>query len=471
MNTLTIISILAGLGVGTILTYIVSSRTNKANLENLQARCQTLETDKAAVDASLELSQKNADELRGTVDELREISSARLAELSGLKSTIESERKNSDDRIEFLSKTSELMESKFKNLADEIVDKKTSKIDEDSKKNIAPFVTELTDLRKRIAEYREADTSERSVLADQVKALRTDTRNYNERADDLVKLFKGDNRVQGAWGEVQLKMLLDKSGMREGVEYTIQANIGGFDNRLRPDCVINLPDGKNLIIDSKVSLKDYSEYFAADNDAMQKAALARHVQSIKSHVDGLAKRNYSGAEKANTPDFVFMFMPMEQPLSMAIAHAPDIIDRALEKNIVICTPMTLIPVLRTVERLWRSEKQNINSVRIAECAEKMLDKFVMFAKNLEDIGDNLASATITHEKSMRQLSTGNGNLVKQARRLSELGVSCTKVKKMPVIMSEILDTHDSENANNETETPEITGNAGESDIGANAENT
>jgi len=239
--------------------------------------------------------------------------------------------------------------------------------------------------------------------------------------------LKGDKKMQGDWGELILETVLEQSGLRKGKEYKTQ---GGFrdegGNLRKPDVILNLPDGKHMVIDSKVSLLAYNEFMNAEDESVRERALAAHVQSIRNHIDDLSSKDYSSLIGLKSPDFVFMFMPIEAAFMAAFQTDEKLFSKAFDRNIVVVTPTTLLATLRTVENIWRYERQNENAKRIADKAGSVYDKLRGFLEDFEKIGSQLATVQKSYDGALNKLTHGQGNLVRQAQGFVELGV---KVKK------------------------------------------
>jgi DNA recombination protein RmuC len=240
---------------------------------------------------------------------------------------------------------------------------------------------------------------------------------------NLTNALKGDSKTQGAWGEVVLERVLEASGLQKGREYDIQV---GFDGgRSRPDVIVRLPEGKHVVVDSKVSLTAYESYCSADDEAGKKRELSRHLDSLRAHVKGLADKNYQSLYGIRTPDFVLMFVPLEPAFALA-GERPDLFDEAFGRNVMIVSPTTLVISLRTIASIWRYEYQNRNAQELVRQCTALYEKFVGFVGDLEDIGKRLKAAQSSYDDAYGKLSSGKGNLIRQVERIRELGLKPSK---------------------------------------------
>ena len=330
----------------------------------------------------------------------------------------------------------------FREIATSIFDEKSKVMSENNRTQLGdiltPFKSDLENLKKTINDCYIGEMSEVKSLKEQVKDLTDLNNTIGREAKELTMALKGNSKVQGDWGEMLLKQLLEKSGLEEGVNYILQATEnedgskikGENGGQLRPDAIFYLPEGKNLIIDSKVSLTAYTDYInAAVED--QPVALAAHLRSIKSHIDELARKEYPKYVK-NAADFVMMFVPNEGAYMAALNADKDLWESAYKRHIVIISPTHLISVLKLMYQLWLHDKQTKNALKIADETGKLYDKFVNFVGDLEDIGKHLDKANSVYEEAFKKFSTGKGNLLSRVEGIRELGVTTAKKLKIEV---------------------------------------
>ena len=331
-------------------------------------------------------------------------------------------------------------ERAFREIATTIFDEKSKAMNENNRTQLGdiltPFKSDLDNLKKTINDCYIGEMSEVKSLKEQVKDLRDLNDTIGREAKELTLALKGNSKVQGDWGEMLLKQLLEKSGLEEGVNYVLQAteNEDGTKikseegGQLRPDAIFYLPEGKSLIIDSKVSLTAYTDYINASVEE-QPAMLAAHVRSLKSHIDELARKEYPKYVK-NSADFVMMFVPNEGAYLAALNADKDLWESAYNRHIVIISPTHLISVLKLMYQLWMRDKQTKNALKIADETGKLYDKFVNFVGDLEDIGKHLDKATAVYDEAFKKFSTGRGNILSRVENIRELGVTTAKKLKI-----------------------------------------
>jgi DNA recombination protein RmuC len=289
----------------------------------------------------------------------------------------------------------------------------------------------LEAFKSRVELVHKEDLEGRASLSEQLKQLHSLNNQMSEDAHNLTKALKGDSKTQGNWGELILERLLERSGLTEGVEFDREKSFTDESGkRLRPDVIINLPDSKHIVIDSKVSLVHYESALNSDSDSKKVSALKSHLQSLKNHIDTLASKRYEHLEQLNAPDFVLMFIPVEGAYLMAIEADPSIFENAFEKRVAVVTPTTLFTTLKTIEQLWRYEKQSENTLKLIKRAAEVHDKFVGFVESFEKVGKQLQTAQSSYDLARKQMISGNGNLVRQAEMLKDLAGK-TK-KEIPV---------------------------------------
>ena len=363
--------------------------------------------------------------------QLREQSNTDSARIAELQETLEQERKQNNEKLSLLDDAKNQMSNQFKNLAQEILDVKSQKFESDSQKLLTSLREEIENFRNRINDIHTKETSARASLKTQFETQMTELKQSNikisDEANNLAHALKNDKKMQGDWGEIALEKLLEDSGLRKGEEYQSQESVRDENgNTVRPDVIIRLPDGKHLIVDSKVSLVAYSQYVVAEDKNPINNALAKHVEAIKTHVKTLSEKHYQNAQGINSPDFVFMFMPIEPAYFAALSADKKLFSDAYNKKIILVAPTTLMATLRTVERIWRLERQNKNAAEIANRAGKIHDKLCGFVGDLEKIGKELKNAQDAYTDATNKLYDGNGNLIGQAETLKALGADAKK---------------------------------------------
>jgi len=331
-------------------------------------------------------------------------------------------------------KMEERFKNEFKNLANEILEEKSKKFTQQNRENLdsllKPLGEKISEFQKRVEETHKEDIKGRSALGQHLTMLQELNQKMSEEAKNLTKALKGDNKQQGNWGEVILQRILEKSGLVKGREYEVQESTTTSDGRrLQPDVVVQLPDEKKLVVDSKVTLTAYEAYTSSDDSDQQQKALKQHINSLRAHVKGLSNKNYEQIHGFQSPDFVLMFIPIEPAFGLAMQHAPDLYNEAFDKNIIIVSPTTLLATLATIENVWKQEYQNRHAMEIAERGGLLYDKFVGFVEDMQDIGNRIDQTEASDENAMGKRSEGRGDLVRQTEMLRELGAKASK--KLP----------------------------------------
>ncbi len=325
----------------------------------------------------------------------------------------------------------------FRDVASQLLNLQAQSLKESNEQRIGeilnPFKDNLDSLKKSIDSYRTQQVSYTAALQQQIKDLSDVNKHIGKEAQELSQALRGNSKTQGDWGELMLKQILDASGLQEGINYVTQPsrNANGSlyqneeGNRLRPDVIFNLPDHKQLIIDAKVSLTAYADYMAAEHEEERLKALARHIASVKKHVDELAGKEYQ-RHINGTADFVMMFIPNEPAYLLAMSHDQSLWQHAFKRQVVIVSPTHLISVIKLIEQLWSRDLQTKNALNIADEAGKMYNKLADFVGELQNIEKALANAQKSCEGAWKKLSTGTGNLMKRAEKIKELGAKATK---------------------------------------------
>ncbi|NOX66613.1 MAG: DNA recombination protein RmuC, partial [Chlorobi bacterium] len=322
---------------------------------------------------------------------------------------------------------------------------------ETNKENIdnilSPLKEEFNQFKKTVAETYDKESRDRTALKTQIDSLKELNEKLGKEALSLTNALKGDSQKQGAWGEVILERVLEESGLHKGREYETQLSFNDeVGKRKRPDVIVHLPNDKDVIIDSKVSIVAYQNYHQTEDEEEKKQYLKEHLQSIKNHIKGLSLKNYEDIEEIRTLDYVLMFIPIESAFMLAMENDRELFSQAFEKNIVIVTPSTLLVTLKTIQNIWRYEKQNKHAQEIAKKAGDLYDKFVNFSDSLTEVGTNLDRAKKSYDVAVNRLSTGKGNLISQAQKIKTLGIKTKKEFSSNLIDNaedfELLDTNE-----------------------------
>lgn len=357
-----------------------------------------------------------------------------------LESELDSERKQGLGRIESLNEAKEALTNQFKNLANEILEDKSKRFTEQNVANLdallKPLQTKLSEFKEQVNTSYGNEARERFALKSEIERLANLNLRMSDETRSLTQALKGDSKVQGNWGELVLESILESSGLRKGEEYLVQDSHTQTDgSRLQPDVVVKLPEGRSLVVDSKVSITAYSRHAEATDPTISEQELAAHIQSLRQHIQGLSSKNYSSLYGIGSVDFVLMFVPIEPAFLLALKTAPNLYQEALAKNIVLVCPSTLMATLRTVAHLWRQDHQNRNALEIAKQCGTLYDKFVGFVDDLEKLGQRLDQAQTSYHDAFNKLKSGKGNLIRTAEKVRELGVKPSKNISAPLIES------------------------------------
>jgi DNA recombination protein RmuC len=355
---------------------------------------------------------------------------------------LKNERKHAVEKLRLLEEAREQLKLQFSSLAQQIFDEKSVRFSELNRDKLdailQPFSSQLNSLKQDINEIYRNDSRERTSLKSEILQLRDLNLQINQEANNLTNALRSDTKVQGNWGELVLERVLERSGLRKGIEYETQGGFRDHNNRLlKPDVIIHLPEGKDIIIDSKVSLRSWEKYVNSEHEVQRSRHLTELTAAIRDHVSTLSRKNYPGLTGIHSLDFVLMFMPIEAAFSAAFQQDENLFAEALTSNIIIVTPTTLLATLRTVENIWNYEHQSKNSLEIARRAGIMYDKFRGFVEEMDKIGKQLATCHTTYDSALLKLTRGRGNLIAQAEQLKELGVQVKK--EIPKTITDIAE--------------------------------
>ena len=336
-----------------------------------------------------------------------------------------------DEEKNRLKEQHDQLKSEFENLANEILDKKSEKFVKQNKENLDkildPLGEKIKSFEKSVQEKYENEIKGRSGLEEQIKNLTQLNQQLSSDAVNLTNALKGDSKTQGDWGEFRLEVLLEKSGLEKGIHFEMQVSLEDEEgNRKQPDCVVILPENRNLIIDSKVSLTAYEQYVNTEDMEEKPFFLKNHSDSIKSHIKELTKKDYPKLYSINSPNYVLMFVPIEPAMTLAFQNDVDLYNFALSKNIILVSTTTLIATMSTVSYMWQQESQKKNVMEIARQSGALYDKFCNFVDDLKGIGKSIEQAGKKHDDAMNKLSSGKGNLVKRTETIKKLGAKTTK---------------------------------------------
>ncbi len=351
--------------------------------------------------------------------------------LSEFETRLEDERKNAAEKLALLQEARDQLKLEFQNVANRIFEDKSQKFTEQNRENIEgvlkPMREQLSDFKKKVEDVYDKESKDRISLLTEIVHLKTLNERISEDAVNLTNALKGQSKTRGAWGEMILERVLEESGLQKGREYEVQTMFASEEGQRRhPDVIVHLPEGKDIVIDSKVSLSSYEKYCSVDTEEERDRHLKEHLLSIRTHIKTLSDKRYEELEGISTLDFVIMFLPIEGAFWAAIESEQDLFNEAFDRNIMLVSPSTLLATLRIINNIWRYEDQNKNAMIIAKKAGDLYDKFVGFVEALEDVGNKIGKAQESYETARNRLAEGKGNLVRRTEELRQLGVKAQK---------------------------------------------
>ena len=428
MHPLEVIAFAVGFAAGAIIFWII--RGSRGHESELRLRAEQLAAELAQRAAALE-------RVEGDRERLRDQAAKSQAEIAGLQSRLDSERTAFQEKLSLLTSAREELSNQFKALASEILEEKSRRFTEQNQTNLGNLITPLKEkfgeFQSKVESLEREGLTGRTELKTQIEQLRSLNERLSQDAGSLVTALRGSSQTQGAWGEYVLESILESCGLRKGYEYRVQESFTREDrSRARPDVILDLPEERHLVIDSKVSLNDYNEYCNGTQEMLREAALTRHMASVRGHIRELSGRNYQSLYALNSLDFVIMFVPIEPAFMLALARDGKLWHEAWEKNVLLAGPSTLLFVLRTVAHLWRQEQQKKNVQDIVRRGSELYDKLAAFAKDLTEVGRKLDDARGAYDEAYKKLAEGRGNVIRQAEMLKSLGIKPSKA--MPTAM-------------------------------------
>ncbi|MCB1176054.1 MAG: DNA recombination protein RmuC [Leptospiraceae bacterium] len=420
-----VVGVLLGFALGWLL------KKSKTNETSNQDDAEQLKQDIVALKSRLENAIENYKEQKEQIDSLSKQKDELLttnAQLATNNQNIEEKLREQKQEIE---KLQEKFTLEFQNVANKLLKENSKDFAESNQKRLdeilKPLKENIKNFEQKVDDKYEKELKERTSLLEQIKQLSDLNQQMRADAQNLTKALKGDSKTQGNWGEMILEKILENSGLIKGEQYQKEdyyTNQNGGGSRL--DIVVKLPEDKQIIIDSKVSITAYTNYQETDDENEKSAHLKAHLASVKSHIDTLSKKDYSQIEGLNTPDFVLMFMPSEPSFSFTLQADSSLYNYAWDRKIVIVSPTTLLATLKTIASIWKQENQNQNALEIARQSGALYDKFVGFLEDLEKIEKGLISARTAYDGAVNKLKDGSGNLIGRVERIKKLGAKTSK---------------------------------------------
>lgn len=381
---------------------------------------------KEKVATLLETKEEHENEISNFLKEKE----AFIKENSNLESEITFLKAKLDEQKEDVEKLQEKFTKDFELLANKIFEDKSSKFTNQNKENIKdilePLKEKIEKFEKKVTDTQEKNVGMHSALKEQLDQIKDLNTQMSKEANNLTKALKGDSKTQGDWGETQLELLLEKANLTKNIHFTTQGGYRDEEGKLKkPDFIINLPDNRHLIIDSKVSLTAYESYFSEEEESKKEIYLKKHIESLRKHFKDLGDKKYDALYEINSPDYVLMFVPIEPALLLALNKADKLYLEALDKNVVLVSTSTLLATLSTVSSMWRQENQKRNVIEIAKQAGALYDQFVNLTDDLIKVGNQLKTVQGSYDTSMKKL-TGRGNLIRKVEKIKKLGATTSK---------------------------------------------
>ena len=425
-----VIFLIIGLIAGAIAGFFMAGSKKSAAGSN-DEQLQQLQMNASRLEEQNRYLTQQVGQREGELNEEREKKMTISTQLAEVKTNHDNVQQRLAEQKNELQQLQEKFSKEFENLANKILEEKSQKFTEQNKINIdqilKPLGEKIKDFEKKVQDNYDAENKEKASLKTEIQRLYELNQKMTTDAQNLTRALKGDNKAQGNWGEFILETILEKSGLNKDREYSIQPSFTTEDGRrLQPDVIINLPEGKSLIIDSKVSLTGYEKYYTAEDDTERQVALREHLLSVRTHIKGLSEKKYQNLYQLKSLDFVLLFIPIEPAFALSVQQDAQLFHDAFEKNIVIVSPSTLLATLRTVSSIWRQENHNRNAVEIARKAGDLYDKFDGFVKDMIGLGTKLDQSKKDYESAMNKLSTGKGNIVKRVQELKDMGAIASK---------------------------------------------
>ncbi|MBT8239036.1 MAG: DNA recombination protein RmuC [Croceitalea sp.] len=418
------------IAIGLILGMYIQQLKTKSNQGIWQEREQQLNNTVESLNTKLITHDVEKKELLEQKEQLSNQIVRYQADLENL------QRINMEQKQE-VEKLQEKFTKEFENLANKILDEKSEKFTKKNEENIKnilnPLEKKIKEFEGKVQESQEKNISIHAALKQQLESLKNQNLKITQEAENLTKALKGDSKMQGNWGELVLERVLEKSGLEKDREYSVQQSFTREDGtRVLPDVIIHLPDGKKMVVDSKVSLTDYEKYINAE-DAVREKHLKDHINSLRKHIEQLSAKKYEDLYEMESPDFVLLFIPIEPAFAVAINSDNSLYNKAFEQNIVIVTPSTLLATLRTIDTMWNNEKQQKNAIEIARQAGALYDKFEGFVGDLTKVGKKMDEAKTEYKGAMNKLVEGRGNIVISIEKLKKMGAKAKKSIPDPVL--------------------------------------
>ncbi|MFK7798016.1 MAG: DNA recombination protein RmuC [Aureispira sp.] len=420
-----------GIGLGLTLGYLIAI-LKQAKKQDSSSEPQVL---KAVYDTAVHRIERLEQQIDDKEIECIDLNKA----LAAQEQVVQHQKEKLQEQQGHLQQIQEQLRLEFAHTANTLLEEKSQKFTAQNQQNLTALLDPLKDkikhFEQQVAHFYGDESKQRVTLQEQIRQLTALNQEMNIETRNLTRALKGEAKTQGNWGELILERLLEKSGLRKDLEYSTQQSFRTEEGKRQlPDLILNLPNKKHLIIDSKMSLTAYERFSSATTDTAADKALQEHLTSIKNHVKELSRKKYQQINQLNSLDFVLMFVPLEAAYALALQNDHQLFYQAFEQNVIIVSPMTLLTTTRTIANVWQQENQNRNAVVIADKAGKMYDKFVGFTEDLQKLGNKIRAVEVEYNEAMKKLQYGRGNLVSKAAQLKELGAKTSK--QLPEYMGE-----------------------------------
>ncbi|RYJ45797.1 DNA recombination protein RmuC [Flavobacterium beibuense] len=431
---------------------VLEERNNSLTLTIEQLKQQAV-NDRTGLEKQIIQTIAERDDLRTAKDALTVQLTKKETDFDNLLERMREQRQETEELREKFTK-------EFENLANKILEEKSTKFTEQNRENMKNILSPLQEkihlFEKKVEDTHKESIDYHAALRQQILGLREMNEQMSRETLNLTKALKGDSKMQGNWGELILERVLEKSGLEKGREYEVQVSYTTEEgNRIQPDVVINLPDGKKMIVDSKVSLVAYERYVNEEDEIAKTLHLKEHIGSIKRHVDQLSDKNYHDLYKMESPDFVLLFIPIEPAFAIALNEDATLYNKAFERNIVIVTPSTLLATLRTIDSMWTNQKQQENAYEIARQAGSLYDKFEGFVGDLIMVGKRMEEGKKAYEGAMNKLVDGRGNIITSIEKLKKMGAKAKKSLPDNIVNRALLSGGNEEEEDNDNELPNL----------------
>ncbi len=419
----------------------------KDEIANKNEKIGELKQNISSLEAYLKEKNNQLQELKDSykqalkdIKELQHINNENHSLIATLNTTIKEQKKNIEEKLALLDENRDKLTKEFYYIANKVLENNSKKFSEQSSQSVKEIITpvklQIEEFKKRVDDIYDKETKERNTLLNEIKMLKELNEKMSQDALNLTNALKGEVKQQGAWGEMILERVLESSGLREGYEFEREVSLRAQEGkRFRPDVIVKLPGDRQIIIDAKTSLTNYERYISSDDEDIKKRELKLHINSIKEHIKELSKKDYERLDGINSLDFIFMFIPIEGALLLALKNDPTLYDRAFREHIVLVSPTTLLVALRAVENSWRYEKQAQNIKEVTIKAEKIYTKFVGFLKDFENVGRSIEKSKESYNEAFKKLSIGRGNIIRQLEQFK----NSAKISPKNIIPKELVE--------------------------------